>query len=259
MVGEYLSGLALKPAERAEVIAELAAHLEENCEELHRRGIAEEEAVLRTLSQVEDWRDLRNRIQTARTKENIMTNRVKQFWLPSLLTLLLTMGLLMLIQIFGPNPWMVSRKSGWSLVAPVAVVYLPWLLSLPVIGAMGAYLSRRAGGSRRAVFSSIVFPVLPYLVFFSTGASVDGHLQRSARPQHHVRRVIRWLVCVGSGTWGGPSCRWAAGTVLCFTTTGRPANRWRLKATGSSGDRREVRPELAGDRLKSGQGARSKY
>jgi hypothetical protein len=52
MVGEYLSGLALKPAERAEVIAELAAHLEENCEELHRRGIAEEEAVLRTLSQV---------------------------------------------------------------------------------------------------------------------------------------------------------------------------------------------------------------
>jgi hypothetical protein len=166
MVGEYLSGLALKPAERAEVIAELAAHLEENCEELHRRGIAEEEAVLRTLSQVEDWRDLRNRIQTARTKENIMTNRVKQFWLPSLLTLLLTMGLLMLIQIFGPNPWMVSRKSGWSLVAPVAVVYLPWLLSLPVIGAMGAYLSRRAGGTRRAVFSSIVFPVLPYLVFF---------------------------------------------------------------------------------------------
>jgi len=39
-------------------------------------------------------------------------------------------------------------------------------LSLPVIGAMGAYLSRRAGGSRRAVFSSIVFPVLPYLAFF---------------------------------------------------------------------------------------------
>jgi len=166
MVGEYLSGLALEPAERAEVIAELAAHLEETCEELRRRGIAEEAAVARTLSQVEDWQNLCQRIQSAKTKENIMTNRVKQFWLPSLLTLLLTMGILMLIQLFGPHPWMVARKNGWTLVAPVAVVYLPWLLSLPVIGAMGAYLSRRAGGSRLAMFSSIVFPVLPYLVFF---------------------------------------------------------------------------------------------
>ncbi len=95
-----------------------------------------------------------------------MTNRVKQFWFPAMVTLLLSMGLLMLIQVFGPNPWLVSRKSGWTLVAPVAVIYLPWLFSLPLIGAMGAFLSNRAGGSQRAVFSSIVFPVLPYLVFF---------------------------------------------------------------------------------------------
>ncbi len=165
-VEQHLVGLALQPTERAEVIAELAAHLEESCEELRKKGMPEEEAVRWTLSEVEDWQSLRLRIQNARTKESIMTNRVKQFWLPSLLTLLLTMGLLMLIQLFGPNPWMVGRKSGWSLVAPVAVVYLPWLLSLPAIGAMGAFLSSRAGGSRRAVFSSIVFPVLPYLVFF---------------------------------------------------------------------------------------------
>jgi len=128
--------------------------------------MTEEEAVRRTVSQVEDWQKLTRLIQTARTKENIMTNRVKQFWLPSLLTLLFSMGLLALIQVFGPNPWLVARKSGWSLVAPVAVVYLPWLLSLPLIGAMGAYLSNRGGGSQRAVFGSIVFPVLPYLVFF---------------------------------------------------------------------------------------------
>ena len=101
-----------------------------------------------------------------------MTNRVRQFWLPSLLTRLFTMGLLALIQIFGPNPWTVARKTKWSLIAPAAVVYLPWLLSLPVVGAIGAYLSIRAGGSRRAVFSSILFPVLPYLVFFLVGVPV---------------------------------------------------------------------------------------
>jgi len=161
-----LSGVALDAAEREDIGAELAAHLAETCEELHKQGMPEEEAVRRTLSQVEDWQELSRLIQTAKTKENIMTNRVKQFWFPALLTLLLSMGLLMLIQVFGPNPWTVSRKSGWTFVVPVAVIYLPWLLSLPVIGAMGAYLSNWAGGSRRAVFSSIVFPVLPYLVFF---------------------------------------------------------------------------------------------
>jgi len=166
LVEGHLTGLALEPAEGAEVIAELAAHLAESCEELRRQGMTEEEAVKRTLSQVEDWQNLRRRIQSAKTKENIMTNRVKQFWLPSLVTMLLTMGLLALIQIFGPNPWMVARKSAWSLIAPVAVIYLPWLLSLPLVGGLGAFLSFRSGGSQRAVFSSIVFPVLPYLVFF---------------------------------------------------------------------------------------------
>jgi len=166
LVRRRLDGLALEPHERAQVIEELAAHLDDTFEGLRRRGLTVEDAAQRCLGEVKDWRDLRRKIQTARTKENIMTNRVKQFWLPSLLTLLLSMGLLALIQIFGPNPWMVARHSGGSLVAPVTVVYIPWLLALPLIGAMGAYLSNRAGGSQRAVFSSIVFPVLPYLVFF---------------------------------------------------------------------------------------------
>jgi hypothetical protein len=166
LVRQRLSGLALGAEEKDEVHAELAAHLEESYESLRTKGLSEQAAMQQTLEQVADWQALRRRIQTARTKENIMTNRVKQFWLPAMLTLLLSMGLLMLIQIFGPNPWTVSRKSGWTLVAPVAVIYLPWLLSLPVIGAMGAFLANRAGGSKRAVFSSIVFPVLPYLVFF---------------------------------------------------------------------------------------------
>jgi len=88
LVEGHLTGLALEPAESAEVIVELAAHLAESCEELRRQGMTEEEAVKRTLSQVEDWQNLRRRIQSAKTKENIMSNRVKQFWLPSLVTML---------------------------------------------------------------------------------------------------------------------------------------------------------------------------
>jgi hypothetical protein len=166
LVEQHLSGLNLAPSEGAEVIAELAAHLEETCEESRRQGMTEEEAARRALSQVEDWQKLSKLIQVARKKENGMTDLVKQFWLPSLLTLFLSMGLLMLIQLFGPNPLKVAMKSGWSLIAPTAVIYLPWLFSLPMIGAMGAYLSSRAGGSKRAMLSSIIFPVLPYAVFF---------------------------------------------------------------------------------------------
>ena len=32
-----------------------------------------------------------------------------------------------------------------------------------LVGTLGAFLSRRAGGSRRAIFSSIIFPVVPFL------------------------------------------------------------------------------------------------
>jgi hypothetical protein len=161
-----LADLGLEPDERSEVITELAAHLEESCEELLRQGMTEEEAARSALSQVEDWRELSRLIQIARKKESRMTNRVKQFWLPSLLTLFLSMGLLMLTQVFGPKPWTTAMKSGWSLIAPAAMIYLPWLFSLPIVGATGAYLSHRAGGSKRAMLSSIVFPVLPYSVFF---------------------------------------------------------------------------------------------
>src|SRR5437773_1179808 len=46
---------------------------------------------------------------------------------------------------------------------PMVVLFIPVLLSLPLVGALGAYLSYRAGGSRRAIFSAIVFPVWPFL------------------------------------------------------------------------------------------------
>ena len=159
LVNEHLAALVLDPHDRAEVIEELAAHLDETFVDLRRRGFTEEHAAKRCLSEVHDWRDLRRKIQIARRKEDPMTNRVKQLWLPGLVTFVLSMGFLALAQIFGPKPWILT----WG-HPPVALFYLPWLFSLPLVGAAGAYLSHRAGGSRRAIFSSIIFPVLPFLV-----------------------------------------------------------------------------------------------
>jgi len=165
LVEERLAGLTLEPQERAEVIAELAAHLEETFEELRQQGLAEEVAFPRTLLQVNDWQDLRRRIQTSRSAENIMTNRVRQWWLPGFVALFLSMVLLMANEFLGAKPLLVSAH-GSQLTAPVAVIYLPWLLSLIPIGALAAYLSARAGAPPSAKFLSIVFPVLPHLFLF---------------------------------------------------------------------------------------------
>jgi hypothetical protein len=158
LVHDHLAQLTLEPGERAEVVEELAAHLEETFQDLRRQGLSEEDATRGCLLEVEDWRGLGLRIEAARRKEDIMSNRVKQLWVPGLVTFALSMGLLALAEIYGPKPWILS----WGNL-PVMVVHIPWLLGLPVVGALGAFLSRRAGGSRRAIVSSIVFPVVPFL------------------------------------------------------------------------------------------------
>jgi hypothetical protein len=206
LVERHLTGLALEPAESAEVIAELAAHLAETCEELRGQGMTEEEAERRALSHVEDWQKLSRLIQTSRTKENIMTNRVKQFWLPSLLTLFLSMGLLMLIQVFGPNPWMVAMKSGWSLIAPVAMVYLPWLFSLPLIGDGGIPLeSSWRIAARYALFHR--FSRLALLAFFLLALPVTAIF--NDRLEHNIMflalfvGLFAWVLAPGAALLTG--------------------------------------------------------
>ncbi|HEX9232860.1 MAG TPA: hypothetical protein VF863_00475 [Candidatus Acidoferrum sp.] len=170
IVSSKLSGLALEPEEVTQVLEEVAGHLEEEYQSLLSKDVPEKEAARRALRRVDDWQALKQMIESARKKENPMPKRVAQFWLPAFLTLLLSMVLLAVIQMFGPNPWTRVVASRWWM--PVAVVYVSWLLFLPLIGALGAYMSRRAGGSARAVFFSIVFPTLPYLTFFLIGLPI---------------------------------------------------------------------------------------
>jgi len=81
---------------------------------------------------------------------------------------------------------------------PVAVVYVSWLLFLPLIGALGAYVSRRAGGSARAVFFSVVFPTLPYLAFFLIGLPtamiLDDHVARNLTIPAFFVGLSAWVI-----------------------------------------------------------------
>jgi len=186
-----LTGLALEESQRREVLAELADHLEETFQALLRSGVAPHEAERRALAEAGNWRRLCLDIQTARCKENGMTNRVRQFWLPGILTFVLTEGLLGLFQKIGPKPLIFA----WSGHPPVALFYVPWLLALPFIGAVSAYLSRRAGGSPRAVISSILFPVLAMLGLFVVTVPVALVIDR--RVDHQIQALAVLLLLLG--------------------------------------------------------------
>jgi hypothetical protein len=98
------------------------------------------------------WSVLRAR--PANNAKRNMNARTRTFWLPALVSLSAAMACLTISTLGGLEPRFVAR--GWA----TYVVYIPWLLTLPLCGAAGAYLSRRAGGERRACLAAGLFPVI---------------------------------------------------------------------------------------------------
>ena len=206
IVRQRLSGLTLDAAEKDEVHAELAAHLEESYEVCCKEGLPEKEAVHRTLEQVADWRDLQRRIFIAKRSGYPMQKRLHQLWIPGFLTFTLSTLFLMTLQRLGFQPRIVS----WS--GPGTILfYGPWLLSLVVFGAVGARLSSRAGGSRGTVFLASVFPVLAltaaFLLLFPIDLVVERILNRpvdfSIVATAILRDGIGWILIPGAALLAG--------------------------------------------------------
>lgn len=214
LVRKRLSGLVLDATEREEVHAELAAHLQESYETFRKEGLDETEAAQRTFAQSGDWKDLQRRINLVRNRKDIMTNRVKQLWLPGLLTFALSMGLLELAQKFGPRPIILDLDHG----TPILMFYISWLLILPLAGALGAHLSKRAGGSTRMVLVSSIFPVLPFAVVFMI--AIPGGLVISHALAHHVVAAAFFTMTIGWVLVPGVALL-AGGLVVQFLRSGR--------------------------------------
>jgi hypothetical protein len=167
LVRERLGELRLDSAQQEEIVAELAGHLQETYEQLRAKGLCKENALQRSLEEDEiNWRELSRKIQSAKREEGFMNDRTKQFWLPALVTLTISEGVLLIVSasvgshphLTGPIvlylPWLASL-----LTMGPRMIYLPWLASLPLAGAVGAYLSRRAGGASTTLLAASLFPV----------------------------------------------------------------------------------------------------
>ena len=216
VVSHRLAQLALDERERQEVIAELAGHLEETYEGLRREGLPEREAVYHALSQVADWSDLQRKIYLA--KENTMNSRTSRLWAPSFVTLVASVITLVAFTFLGLQPGPLGSRPGnqmrgeheiwWGhLVGGITRgphmvnEYTVWLMALPLIGALGAGLSRRAGGTRREVIISGVFPALAWLtivlVNLSFAASLGRGLEVATAPVGPVGLITMLVVIPG--------------------------------------------------------------
>lgn len=96
-----------------------------------------------------------------------MKKRVQQLWIPGFLTLVLSVVLDQVFYRFGFRSRIIGSGTG------AIFLYVPWLMALPFVGALGAYVSSRAGGSRGTAVLAGVFPMaaltLAFLLMFPIG------------------------------------------------------------------------------------------
>jgi hypothetical protein len=152
LVRERVGSLNLPRASEAEIVSELAAHLEDLYEELIAGGMNQSEALERALDQT-SCRELANNIERLKRQEEMMNRRSQQIWFPSLVALALSMGCLMILQESSAQPQMPWNHAGAPLMP-----YLWWIVTQPLMGAVSGYLSSRAQGPRAARFLAVLFP-----------------------------------------------------------------------------------------------------
>jgi hypothetical protein len=154
IIREHLEMLGLPPGECEDVVTELAAHLEETYADTCCRGLAPSAALEQSLQEVDNWRVLAKNIRRAKAQEDPMNRRTKTFWIPGLASLLSASLLMTLLQRIGVRPRLLSVGAAYM------TLYWPWLAALPVFGALGAFLSQRAGGDMRTRLAAASSPVL---------------------------------------------------------------------------------------------------
>lgn len=194
-VNERLGRLRLPEAESVLVREELTAHLEDAYLSLRAQGITESDAVRLASEQVSNWRDLRRDILSAKS-EAFMQNRVSQLWIPGLVTLSSAYALLALIQFAG------LRVMAFHTGEPRGIVlYLPWMLSLPLIGAIGAYLSRRAQATGWRVYLAASLPALAlgvlFLLIFPLAFVIDPQVSLSIKATALAAAMVNWVILPG--------------------------------------------------------------
>jgi hypothetical protein len=160
-VQRHLRRLGVGGEREEEIRAELAEHLEDAYQDALRRGLSPEAAMEHAQEQVPNWRKLAGKLRRA-SKEEDMNDRVRHVWLPGAAAAALTPGLWAVLAAAGLQPVIV-----WDDWHPLVFLFLPWLFLLPLVGAVGAYWSRRCGGSQRDLWIASLLPALAMAAYLT--------------------------------------------------------------------------------------------
>lgn len=178
-----------------QVREELAAHLEDAYLSLRAQDVSEQDAARLASEQVPSWLELRRKILAAK-QEVLMHNRIKQIWIPGLVTLFSAYALLALMQFAGLRA--LTSHPG----EPRGIVlYVPWMLTLPLIGAIGAYLSRRAQATGWRVYFAASLPALAlgvfFLLLFPLAFVIDPQVSLSIKATALGAAIVTWVILPG--------------------------------------------------------------
>lgn len=192
-IEERLGKLGLGARREEEILRELSEHLEDHAEALEAQGVRKEQAFCEALDSVSDWPKLRTAILSAELEEGIMNYRSKVLWLPAFCTFALSMGLLALLQIAGFQPriyWLDRR-----LFIPF---YVPWLVVLPLVGAIAAFWSQRAGGRVLHRVLASLAPVMIWLGIFllmlPLAMVIDRHVPLTLKLEGLLTYIAAWVL-----------------------------------------------------------------
>lgn len=177
------------------VVRGLAEHLEDLYTGLRASGMTQQEALRRTPSHVGNWLELQQGITAAR-QEGAMNERVAKFWIPSLVTLVAAWGVLTILICAGVQPWMTHPAEPRGLI-----MYVPWLVVLPPVGAAGAYLARRANASGWRVYAAGAFPAvataLLFVLILPWALVVDRHVAPDFQLLGFATWIVSWVLLPG--------------------------------------------------------------
>jgi hypothetical protein len=194
LVRECVRSLGLTHELEEEVVAELADHLQDRYEEGRAQGLCQSEAMDRSLEQAADWRRLVQQTQRVQRKEEIMKYRSKGLWLPGLISMALSAGWMFFLQQIlapGQGPW---KHAGLPLA-----LYLVWLATLPLFGAISACLSKRQGGEQLSRIAASLF--LPLVMFgFWIAVTIYLAMRADGRPMQWANiclTALNWVVLPG--------------------------------------------------------------
>jgi hypothetical protein len=213
LVGEHIASSALPAASREEIVSELAAYLEETYEDARSRGLTDAAAVELAAQEVSDWHRLVREISQAK-EENPMNPRTRSLWLPAMVNLVAAPGLLMILQKLAIQPRVL-----W--IGDMAMVLdLPWLITLPIFGAFGAFLAKRANAdsvNRLIVGLSPALAVLgAFALLLPVSLITDRHLLSNFPFAYFALTVCNWVVL--------PAIALLVGTLPFLREPNRPAH-----------------------------------